>query len=53
MSDNTICTSECVKCINGILNKINKAKVEIYCKEKDKTFFYGQRICCDDYKKKE
>lgn len=52
---NMIITSECKECGNSVINDSDKAKIKIYCKEKNKTYYWGQCIPCDskDYKKKE
>lgn len=44
---NMIITSECEQCIHSAINEEDKAKVTIYCKVKDKTYFWGQCIPCD------
>ena len=41
---NMIITSECEKCIHSSINESNKAKIKIYCKVKDKTYYFGQCI---------
>lgn len=46
----TICTSECVNCIHGTLDNSNKSKVKIICAVKEREYYYGQRINCEDYK---
>lgn len=46
-----ICTSECEKCENCIIDDTNKSKIYIYCKEKDKRYFYGQYIDCEKNQK--
>lgn len=47
---NMIITSECEQCIHSIIDETNKAKVKIYCKAKDKTYYFGQCIPCEDKK---
>lgn len=42
-----IITSECEKCIHSILNEQDKAKLKIYCKVKDKSYYWGQCIPCE------
>lgn len=46
-----IITSECEECGNSIINDSNKARITIYCKAKNKTYYWGQCIPCD-YKEK-
>lgn len=49
---NMIITSECEECGNSVINYLDKAKVEVYCREKDKTYYWGQCIPCDSKIKK-
>lgn len=42
-----IITSECERCINAVINEEDKARVKVYCKVKDKTYYWGQCIPCD------
>lgn len=37
---NMIITSECKQCIHSIINEEDKARVKIYCKQKDKTYYW-------------
>lgn len=46
-----IITSECEQCPQSVLNDEDKARVTVYCKVKDKTYYWGQCISCD-YKEK-
>lgn len=46
-----IITSECEQCIHSVINEEDKAKVTIYCRIKNKTYYWGQCIPCD-YKEK-
>lgn len=46
-----IITSECEECIHSTIDETCKAKIEIYCKVKDKTYYWGQCIPCE-YKEK-
>ena len=48
---NSICTSKCTTCKNCILIDTDKSKIKIYCKEKQKEYYYGQIIPCDSYDK--
>lgn len=48
-----ICTSECEKCTYCIYDDTNKANIKVYCSLKDKTYFYGQKVPCDNFVKKE
>ena len=42
-----IVTSECEKCIHSVLDESDTSKVKIYCKVKDKVYYWGQCIPCD------
>lgn len=42
-----ILTSECEKCIHGIINENNKSKIIIHCNAKNRNYIYGQRIPCE------
>lgn len=44
---NMILTSECEHCMNSLINDEDKAKVTVYCKVKDKTYYWGQCIPCE------
>lgn len=48
-----IITSECEQCIHSVINEEDKARVKIYCKVKDKTYYWGQCIPCDYKENKE
>lgn len=43
-----IITSECEQCIHSVINEEDKAQVKIYCKAKDKTYYWGQCIPCEN-----
>ncbi|KAI4438896.1 hypothetical protein C824_001376 [Schaedlerella arabinosiphila] len=42
-----IITSECEKCVYSKIYEESKSKVKIYCKIKDKHYYYGQCIPCE------
>lgn len=42
-----IITSECENCTYSIIDDRDKSKVKVYCKIKDKTYYYGQCISCE------
>lgn len=46
-----IITSECEECNHGLIDDTDKARVTVYCKMKDKTYYWGQCIPCE-YKEK-
>ena len=43
-----IITSECEQCPQSIINDEDRARMTVYCRIKDKTYYYGQCIPCDD-----
>lgn len=47
MIEKMILTSECEKCIHGIINENNKSKIIIHCNAKNRNYIYGQRIPCE------
>ncbi|MFG6378180.1 MAG: hypothetical protein K1W19_07680 [Lachnospiraceae bacterium] len=47
-----IITSQCESCQHGSIDATNKARIKVFCFKKDRTYYYGQCIQCDDYKKK-
>lgn len=46
-----ICTSECANCIYGTLDASDKAKAKIICSNKEKEYYYGQIINCENFKR--
>lgn len=42
-----IITSECKQCIHSVINEEDKARVKVYCKIKNKTYYWGQCIPCE------
>ena len=49
---NMILTSECEECDYGIINESNKAKIKVFCEDKNKEYYYGQCIPCENKTKK-
>lgn len=45
--------NKCEKCKYGKLDDKDKAKIRIICAYKNKLYYYGQRIECDNFEKKE
>lgn len=45
-----IITSECERCIHSEINESDKARVRVYCKVKNKTYYWGQCIPCSHKK---
>ena len=42
-----VITSECEKCIHSIMDETDKAKIKIYCKIKNKSYYFGQCVPCE------
>lgn len=49
---NMIITSECEDCIYGIIDESNKARVKVKCTQKEREYYYGQCIPCDNKRKR-
>lgn len=47
-----ILTSECEKCNFGVIDDSDKAVVKVKCAQKDKEYYYGQCIPCDNMRRK-
>lgn len=48
-----ICSDdECINCTHCSLDESNKAKIKVLCAARDKEYYYGQYVNCDDFKKK-
>lgn len=45
---NMIITSECEQCQYGIINDTDKARIKVICTFKDKEYYFGQYIPCDN-----
>jgi len=45
-------TSECEECIYGTINEEDKSKIIVYCSNKDKEYYFGQCIPCENKRKK-
>lgn len=54
MAEILICSGdECIICTHcSAIDDNNKAKVKIYCAAKEKWYWYGQYINCDNFKRK-
>lgn len=44
-----IAGKECEKCEYGILYQDNRNRLKVYCDRKDREYFYGARIPCEDF----
>ena len=49
----TITTDECKECVYGEMIEESKKRIKVHCTYRDRTYFYGQRIPCEDKKRKE
>lgn len=49
---NMILTSECEKCIYGEIDETNKARIKVHCKYRNREYYYGQCIPCEDKEKR-
>lgn len=48
----TIITSECEFCKYGTVDDTNKVRVMVHCGYKNKDYFYGQCVPCENMEKK-
>ena len=49
----TITTDECKECAYGEIIEESKKHIKVHCTYRNRTYFYGQRIPCEDKKRKE
>lgn len=49
---NMIITSECEECDYGTVFDDEKSRTKVYCRDKDKTYYYGQCIPCENGKRR-
>ena len=47
-----ILTSECAVCKYGTIDESNKARIKVICEYKNKEYYYGQCIPCENKIKK-
>lgn len=40
-------TSECEKCEHGEIDDVNKGRIIVHCKSKNKDYLYGACIPCE------
>ena len=52
MSD-VILTNQCENCRYGTVIEESKSVIKVYCSNKERRFFWGQYIQCDNFTKKE
>lgn len=48
---NMIITSECEECRFGEIDESDKAKIKVLCTLKNKQYYYGQCVPCDQKEK--
>ena len=48
---NVIITSECEFCRYGTVDDSNKARVMVHCDYRDKIYYFGQCVPCEDFEK--
>ena len=49
---NVINTSECENCIHSTIIEESRSRIYVLCAARDKKYYYGQCVPCDDMKKK-
>lgn len=47
-----ILTSECEQCDFGIVDDSNKSCIKVRCIDKNKEYYYGQYVPCDNKNKR-
>lgn len=48
-----IAGSDCDDCIYSTIFEDDKDRLKIYCEKKDREYYYGARIPCEDFRKDE
>ena len=48
---NMITTDECEKCKYSQIEEINKGTIYVNCSLKEKRYFYGQCVPCNNFEK--
>ncbi len=48
MSEKMVCTSDCIYCTNCILKESDKSRVKIHCIAKEREYWYGQMVPCNE-----
>ncbi len=49
---NMILTSECEECLYGTIVESNQARIKVKCIQKNKEYYYGQCIPCENKRKR-
>lgn len=44
---------DCMDCIYSSVDDSNKARIKVYCNAREKQYWWGQNIQCEDMKSKE
>jgi len=47
---NIIVTSQCEKYIYSPINEENRPKITVYCGCKEKSYYWGRCVTCNNYK---
>lgn len=50
MSKMIICGRDCEDCVNAQFVEDRKS-LKVFCEARNKEYYYGQRVPCDDYEK--
>ena len=48
-----IITDQCEYCKYGTIDDTNKARIKVKCSKKEKVYYFGQCIPCDDHEKRQ
>jgi len=44
---------QCENCIYSDINDDDKSRIRVYCGARDRSYWWGQCVPCEDYRKKE
>ena len=47
-----ILTSECEECKYGIIKEDDPAQIRVFCKDRNREYYYGQCIPCENKTKR-
>ena len=48
-----IAGKDCENCVYASIDETDKSRIRVYCDARDKQYYWGQNIQCDDKKKNE
>lgn len=48
-----IAGKECEKCIYATIDETDKSRIRVYCDARDRQYYWGQNVPCDDIRLKE